>query len=93
MPPELRIGRAGDLLGRRVHDAAGKPLGRVADLITEEGTNRVVAAYVVKHRWGRLLGYERAEVRGPWIVEQLARLIWRRDATEVAWPDLRLAGD
>jgi hypothetical protein len=52
-----------------------------------------VAAYVVKHRWGRLLGYERAEVRGPWIVEQLARLIWRRDATEVAWPDLRLAGD
>jgi hypothetical protein len=48
--------------------------------------------------WGRLLGYERdQEVRGPWLVETVARAIMRRDMTTVPWADLRLesrhAGD
>ena len=74
-------GRAGDLIGRRV---AG---GRIADLITDD-ENRVVAAIVVKGRWGRLLGYERDETTGPWLLEQLARRIWRRNAVEIPWADL-----
>ncbi|HEX5198779.1 hypothetical protein ACFQS1_02295 [Paractinoplanes rhizophilus] len=76
-------GRAGDLLGRRIG------AGRIADLITDDD-GRVVAAIVVKGRWGRLLGYERAETTGPWLLEQFARRVWRRNAVEVAWADLDL---
>jgi hypothetical protein len=80
MSPEPRVVRASQILGRPV---AG---GRVADLLTEtgaDGRERVVTAYVVGRPWGRLLGYERREARGPWILERLARWILRRNATEV----------
>jgi hypothetical protein len=40
--------------------------------------------------WGRLLGYERPEVRGPWLLEVLARWILRRKARRVAWHDVRV---
>jgi hypothetical protein len=73
-----RKGRAGDLIGRKVDG------GRIADLITDDD-HRVVAVIVVQGRWGRLLGYERAETTGPWLLERLARRIWRRNATEVPW--------
>jgi hypothetical protein len=76
-------GRAGDLLGRRAGD------GRITDLITDDD-GRVVAAIVVKGRWGRLLGYERAEAGGPWLLEQVARRIWRRNAVEILWDELDL---
>jgi sporulation protein YlmC with PRC-barrel domain len=85
----MRRERAGDLIGRPVHDAGGKPLGRIADLVTDDD-HRVVAALVVRGRWGRLLGYERDETTGPWLVEQFARRVWRRNAVEVPWTDLRL---
>ena len=94
MSPDPRIGRASDILGRYVYDHAGKPIGRIADLITEtapDGTPRVTAAIVVRHRWGRLLGYERDEASGPWILEHLARIILRRNAQKVPWQNLRLA--
>lgn len=92
MNPEPRIGRASDILGRQVHDSDGRPLGRIADLITEttpDGGHRVTAALVVTGRWGRLLGYERDETTGPWILEHLARIILRRNTTEVPWTALR----
>lgn len=88
MRPET-VGRAGEILGRVVRDGAGNELGRVADLITDD-RNRVVAALVVRGRWGRLLGYERAETTGPWLIEKLARRVWRRNAVEVVWADLRV---
>ena len=87
MSPEPRTIRAGELLGRRVPGTGG----RVADLITEtgpDGRERVVSAYVVGRRWGRLLGYERAEARGPWILDRAARWILRRNSTEVPIADL-----
>jgi hypothetical protein len=83
--------RAGNLLGRPVHDRDGRLLGHVADLLTEtgpDGAERLVSAYVVRRPWGRLLGYERGEVMGPWLLEKPARWILRRNATEVPIADL-----
>jgi sporulation protein YlmC with PRC-barrel domain len=80
--------RAGDLLGRTVHDEDGEPIGRIADLQVEDGV--VVAAVVTAGPWGRLLGYERESAHGPWILETLARKILRRDSRRIPWADLRL---
>ncbi|MEV4701840.1 PRC-barrel domain-containing protein [Actinoplanes sp. NPDC049316] len=91
-PDRPRPARASDILGRPVTDRSGKPLGRVADLETEhdpDGRHRVVAAIVVRGPWGRLLGYERAERTGPWLLEQAARFVMRRSVTRVPWRDLR----
>ena len=87
MRPEPRTGRSGDLIGRMV---PGR--GRIADVVTEpgpDGTQRVTAVIVVKGPWGRLLGYERDEVRGPWLLERLARLLLRRDSATVPWHEVR----
>jgi len=43
----------------------------------------VTALIVTAPPWGRLLGYERAEVGGPWILERFARFILRRDTHRV----------
>jgi|SRR4051812_2085023 hypothetical protein len=82
--------RVGAYLGQPVRDRDGALLGQVADLVTEpdaEGRERVVAVVVVRGPWGRLLGYERAEHTGPWLLQRLARAILRRDMRRVAWPD------
>lgn len=97
MSPDPHTGRASDILGRRVHDDTGKPIGRIADLITEpapDGTQQRVTAAIVVHRpWGRLLGYERRQMTRPWILEHVARLILRRNAQEVPWDKLRIAAN
>ena len=80
--------RAGDLLGRAVHDEDGRRIGRIADLEVADGA--VVAAVVTAGPWGRLLGYERAGAHGPWILETLARKVLRRDSRRIPWSDLRL---
>jgi hypothetical protein len=84
--------RASDLLGRIALDQDGRPLGRVVDLVAEDGADgpRITAAVVVRGPWGRLLGYERDEAGGPWLLEAAARLILRRDMTTVPFPSLRL---
>ncbi len=82
---------ASDYLGQTVHDADGTPLGRVADLITRpdaEGRPRVVAVLVTPRWRGRLLGYERPGVQGPWVIEQLARWL-HRGTREIPWEDVR----
>ena len=89
MSREPAVGRAGELIGSPVHDRAGREIGRIADLVTDYN-HRVVSAIVVRGRWGRLLGYERDETTGPWLLEHLARRVWRRNAVEVPWEDLRL---
>jgi hypothetical protein len=88
MTPEQPL-RASDVLGRVAVDAAGAPIGRVVDLICDD-RGVLTSAIVVRGPWGRLLGYERDQVAGPWLLEVLARRILRRATTTVAWPDLRL---
>jgi hypothetical protein len=84
--------RASDLLGRVAVDPAGHPIGRVVDLVTEDGADgpQITAAIVVRGPWGRLLGYERDEAGGPWLLEAAARQILRRNMTTVPWSALRL---
>jgi hypothetical protein len=87
--------RVGSLLGRPVHDASGVLLGRVADVETARvanGRERVVAVVVTAGHWGRLLGYERAEAGGPWLLEWFARLVLRREMHRVPWDQAGLGG-
>jgi sporulation protein YlmC with PRC-barrel domain len=84
--------RASELLGRTVYDAKGTVLGRIADLVAEEtggGAPRVVAALVTRGRRGRLFGYERPGINGPWLIERFARLL-HRGAREIPWGDVVL---
>jgi sporulation protein YlmC with PRC-barrel domain len=88
--------RVSQILGRPVTDHAGRTLGRVADVETArdaDGRERVVALVVTAGRWGRLLGYERDEATGPWILEQLARAVLRRRTVRVSWEDLAELGE
>jgi sporulation protein YlmC with PRC-barrel domain len=87
--------RVGDILGRPAYDLSGELIGRVADVVTEreaDGRERVIALVVTRGRWGRLLGYERDEVVGPWLLESFARLVLRREMRQVPWGQVRLAG-
>ncbi|MEV4759240.1 hypothetical protein AB0J86_29655 [Micromonospora sp. NPDC049559] len=91
--PAGRPLRASDLLGRAARDAEGRHLGRVVDLRAEPGDDGrpyVNAVVVVRGPWGRLLGYEREQVRGPWLLEILARAVLRRSTRTVPWRDLHL---
>lgn len=85
--------RAGSILGRPVRDHAGRVIGRVADIETardDDGPERVTALIVTPGRWGRLLGYERHETRGPWLLQHVARIVLRRHMTRVPWHDAHL---
>jgi hypothetical protein len=67
--------RASDLLGRPVLDAAGRPLGKVVDVLARTGAGdlpAVTAVLVGRRHRGRLLGYERPGIQGPWLLERLA---------------------
>jgi hypothetical protein len=84
--------RASDLLGLTVYDADGRPVGRIADLITEgAGDPAIVAAVVTKPPWGRLLGYERDNAAGPKLLQRFARAVLRRDSRRIDWDELRLS--
>jgi len=86
--------RASELLGQPVRSASGEYLGRIVDLLCEadgQGGQRLVAVLAVRGPWGRLLGYEREQVGGPWLLETLARAIMRRRMTVVPWTQLRHA--
>jgi hypothetical protein len=84
--------RASDLLGLTVYDTHGRPVGRIADLITEGLDDpAIVAAVVTKPPWGRLLGYERDTAAGPLLLQRLARAVLRRDSQRIGWDELRLS--
>jgi hypothetical protein len=83
--------RAGALIGRRAYDRAGNDLGRIADLIVDrqpDGSLRVTQVVVARRPWGRLLGYEREQVTGPWLLQTLARIVMHRRVRIVDWADL-----
>jgi len=83
----------GAWLNLAVHDESGRLLGRVADVETErgeDGRERVVALLVTAGPWGRLLGYEREQVQGPWLLEWFARFVLRREMHRVPWEQVRL---
>jgi hypothetical protein len=85
--------RASQLMRRRVRDRAGHILGRIADVETvrdADGHERLTAMIVTAGRWGRLLGYEREETSGPWLLERLARYIMRRHTRRVPLDELML---
>jgi hypothetical protein len=92
MPPEHEAPwRVSMLLRSEVRDGAGRVLGRIADLETRrdpQGRETVEAVVITAGRWGRLLGYERRERTGPWLLEQLARYVLRRRTRRVPWRDL-----
>jgi len=95
MPPEHLEApvRASRLMNREVRDRSGHVIGRIADLQTTrgpDGRERVTATIVTSGRWGRLLGYERDEASGPWLLEKLARYVLRRHTHRVAFRDLIL---
>jgi hypothetical protein len=86
--------RASDVLGRRAVDGSGSDLGRIVDIVCEidaDGRPELVAVVAVRGPWGRLLGYVREQVRGPWIIEKPAGVILRRRMTTVPWRSLRWA--
>jgi hypothetical protein len=84
--------RTNDILRRPAFDHTGRPLGAVVDLVAEldpAGIPRVVAVVVNPHWHTRLLGYERPQAHGPWLVERLARVL-RRGTRTVPWAEVRL---
>jgi hypothetical protein len=93
MPPEQRVLRTHELLGAPAYDRSGGYLGRVADLAAQpdaEGRMRVTDVVVSPGLWGRLLGYERPEVHGPWLLERLARSVLRRGVRRLPWDEVRI---
>jgi hypothetical protein len=87
--------RASDLLGRTAYDAAGRPHGRIADLLTttdQDGVPHVYAALVAPRHRGRLFGYERPGFHGPWLIERIAALL-HRGTREIPWDDVHLHPD
>jgi sporulation protein YlmC with PRC-barrel domain len=78
--------RASDLLGREVVDRDGRRLGVVTDLrCVLDGplrgamcAPRVEALLVSPRQTGSLLGYDRNEQQGPWMLRVLVRLLHRR---------------
>ena len=85
--------RASELIGSTVRDLDGRPLGRVADLVTEDdaaGRPTVTEVVVSPRRTGRLLGYERPDAQGgPWLVDQIARLLYR-GTRRFRWDEVRI---
>ncbi|UAC01954.1 PRC-barrel domain-containing protein [Dactylosporangium vinaceum] len=78
--------RAGELLGRPVTGADGRPLGRVADLVVEGDTIVAVIA-VGRPRGGAGSGTNATSGPAPWLLEVLARWIMRRESIRIPWSE------
>ena len=86
---------AHELIKRPAYDLAGEYLGRVADVVVDTdatGRYRITEVVVTPRPWGRLLGYERGEVDGPWLLEALARGLLRRGTRRLPWSAVRIGG-
>jgi sporulation protein YlmC with PRC-barrel domain len=98
--------RAGNHLGRIVDlvlDSTAADSGTTESRTTESRTPdsgavepevrvpaRVVQVVVTDGPWGRLLGYESPDDKGPWILSALARRIIHRHVRTLPWHDIVL---
>lgn len=83
--------RAGALLGRTAYDRDGTALGRIADLIVDgdlKSGYQVTKVVIAGRPWGRLLGYERKQAAGPWLIQKLARAVMHRHVRTVDWSEI-----
>jgi hypothetical protein len=84
--------RASELLGRTVYNESGEGVGRIVDLVGHHGTDGclyITAAMLTRGRRGRLLGYERSALQGPWPIRRVARWLYE-ELREVDLRQLRL---
>ena len=82
-----------ELIRQPAYELAGQYLGRVADVVVDtdaSGRYRITEVVVTSGPWGRLLGYERDEVAGPWLLEILARGLLRRGTRRLPWSAVRI---
>lgn len=92
--------RAGDIIGKDVVDASGRPVGVCTDLRCRRRQGpadtgpvlELTGVLVSPHHTGALLGYESGRTRGPLL---LARMVgWlHRGMVLVAWKDLDVHDD
>lgn len=85
-----------DLLGLDVHDATAQRVGTVIDVRLNLGadnidepsaTPRLVGVLISPRTRSSYLGYERSNVRGPWLLAAVLR--WRHRGTFLAaWDDI-----
>lgn len=90
MNPEGVV-RAGALIGREAYDHDGNRLGTIADLIADgdlQSGLRVTQVVIARRPWGRLLGYERTQATGPWLLQAFAQHLMHRRVRRVDWADL-----
>jgi sporulation protein YlmC with PRC-barrel domain len=88
--------RASDLIGRDVHDAGGHHLGIVTDLrCIQDGplrgsmqSPRITALIVSRRNTGSLLGYDRHQQQGPWLIRTIVQRL-HRHAVLVPWDSLK----
>ncbi|HVQ91330.1 MAG TPA: PRC-barrel domain-containing protein [Mycobacteriales bacterium] len=84
--------RASDLIGADVLDRDGRRLGVVTDLrCVQDGplrgamaTPRVAALLVSRRHTGSLLGYDRRDQQGPWLIRRIVRRL-HRHLLEIPW--------
>lgn len=88
--------RLTELLGADVRDGEGEPMGTVTDVrMVQDGPNlsgfgatfAVEGLVVTPGRAGSFFGYDRVEVRGPWLLRTLFRFL-HREARFVPWGDV-----
>ncbi len=88
--------RAGELLHRRVADAAGREIGRIREIragtIPRDGVPRLeVRGVVVGRTRVRLFGFQRHDQRGP--APLVVAIRWlHRHTRYIDWEDLDLSG-
>jgi hypothetical protein len=84
---------ASDVIGRVACDETGEPQGIVVDIVVAPGGPRdrlrITEVVVSPGFYGRLLGFERSNARGPWLVELVARAV-RRDIHRLPWERVQL---
>ena len=93
MPSDDRVLTTADLIGQPAYDLSGEYAGRVADVTVArdgDGRWRLREVVVTARLWGRLLGYERAEQTGPWLLVVLARWLVRRHVRRLPWSAVRV---
>jgi hypothetical protein len=87
--------RASDLIGQDVYDAADTRIGVITDLrCVQDGplrgsmqVPRVAALIVSTRHTGSLLGYDRSDQQGPWLIRIIVQLL-HRHAVLVPWEQL-----